>query len=71
MRRNDRTKILLDPLVLSFRKSISLGVEGGRQVLLDPKFLSDSFTEVGGETWVSVANNLGRETKPSVHVVEI
>ena len=71
MRRDDSAKILLDPLVLSFGKSISLRVEGGRQVLLNPKFLSNGFTEMGSEMWILVADDLGRETKPSVHVVEI
>ena len=71
MRRDDSVKILLDPLVLSFGKSIGLRVEGGGQVLLDPKFLSDSFTEMGSKTWVPVADDFGQETKPSVHIVEI
>ena len=71
MRRDDGTEVLFDPLILSFGKSIGLRVEGSGQVLFDPKLLSNSFPEMGGETWVLVADNFGRETKPSVHIVEI
>ena len=68
---DDSTKVLLDPLVLSFGESIRLRVEGSGQVLFDSKFLSDGLPEVGSETRVSVADDLGRESKPSVYVVEV
>ena len=71
MGRNDGMKILFDPLILSFGESISLRMEGGGQVLFNPKFLSDGFSKVGSETWISVADDLGWETKPSVHVVKV
>ena len=64
-------EILLDPLILLFGKSISLRVEGSRQILFDPKFLSDGLSEMGSETRVPVADDFCRETKPPVHVVEV
>ena len=38
---------------------------------MDSQFLSEGFSEVRGESWVSVANDLCRESKPSIHVVHV
>ena len=45
---------LLNPLVLSFREAVCLGVEGRGDVLLNLQLLAKGFGEVGGEARVSV-----------------
>ena len=71
MRGDNGTEVLFDPLVLPLGKSISLGVECSRQVLFDPELLSDGFPKVRSETGVSIADDFGRETEPSVYVVKV
>ena len=64
-------EVLFNPLVFPFGKSISLRVECGRQVLFDPELFGDGFPEVRSEMRVPIADDLGGEAEPSVHVVKI
>ena len=64
-------EVLFDPLVLPLGYTIGLGVECGRQVLVDSQFLSEGLSEVRGEPWVSVADDFCRESKPLVHMIHV
>ena len=71
MRSDNGTKVLFYPLVLSLGKPISLRVKCSGQILFDPELLGDGFPKVRGETGVSIADDFGRETEPSVYVIEV
>ena len=64
-------EILFNPLVFPLGESISLRVECSRQVLFNPELLSDGFPKMRSETGVSITNDLGRETEPSVYIVKV
>ena len=61
----------LHPLVFALGEAISLGVERGRHVLLDPQLLCHSFGKVGHESGVSIGDDLIWQAKPSIDVFEI
>ena len=71
MSRNDSTEILFDPLVFPLGKPIGLRVECSGQILFDSEFLGDGLSKVGSETRVSIADDLGGKTEPSVYVIEV
>ena len=64
-------EVLFDPLVFSFGEPVSLRMECSGQVLFDSELLGDGFSEMGSETWISIADNLGGKTEPSIHIVEV
>ena len=41
------------------------------QILFDSEFLDDGLSEMGGETRVSIADDLGGKAEPSVYVIEV
>ena len=53
----NEAEVLFDPLILSFRQSVGLGVERGRQVLLGSDLFGQSVSEVGGESGVSIGDD--------------
>ena len=55
---NEDTKVLLKPLIRSFRLAVSLGVIGGAYVLFDVEDATKFLWEVGCETGISVGNDL-------------
>ena len=71
MRCDNGAEVLLNPLVLSLGKSISLRVERSGQILFDSELLGDGLSKMGSKTWVSIADNLGGKTEPSIHIVEV
>jgi hypothetical protein len=42
----DEAKVLFYPLILPLGEAVGLRMERGRQVLINPKRLSEAFTEV-------------------------
>jgi hypothetical protein len=54
----NKSEVLLDPLVGSFSQSVSLGVEGSRQVLWNSKLGYEGSAKMGGEMGVSVSDDL-------------
>ena len=68
---DDGVKVLLYPLILSLRKSISLRMKCCGEVLFYSELPCDGFPEVGSEAWISIANNLHWEAKPSVYMIEV
>jgi hypothetical protein len=65
------SQVAFNPLILSFSQSVSLGVEGGRDVLLDIQDSRQSFCEMGREAGVSVRYHFGWESKPPVDVIHV
>jgi hypothetical protein len=68
---HDDVQVLFNPLILSFRESISLRVESRRKILLDPEFSGQSSSKVRGEAWVSVRYNFVWQSKPLVDMIQI